>query len=118
MTPAPHEPGRSRADERRDHGVRDGYLREVAGLADKAAAMLASGLSEEAVARAVHAERRALGEKYKVLTSPARRRQLYRWNLERYGDPHGPTVESLRAGGKSWADIIVSSARAGAPPEA
>ncbi|GAA1314386.1 cell wall-binding protein [Pseudonocardia xinjiangensis] len=101
----------------RDRSLRAAYLREVAGLVDRAAALVASGLSEEAVARTLHAQRRALAERYKGLTSPARRARLYRRNVERYGDPHGPTVENLRAGGRSWADIILSSSRAGAPPE-
>jgi hypothetical protein len=101
----------------RDRSLRVAYLHEVAALADRAASLTASGLSEEAVARILHAERRALAERYKGLTSPARRARLYRRNVERYGDPHGPTVECLRAGGRSWADIIASSSRAGAPPE-
>jgi hypothetical protein len=33
--------------------------------------------------------------------------------MERYGDPLGPSIEWLRARGKSWDDIIESASRTG-----
>jgi hypothetical protein len=34
-------------------------------------------------------------------------------NIEKYQNPLGPTVEQLRAKGKSWQEIIEGSARPG-----
>jgi hypothetical protein len=96
-----------------DRAVRAEYVREVASLADKAVMMLGFGLSDEFVARTVHAQRRVLSEQYKGLTTAAQRSELYRRNLAKYGDPQGPTVGYLRAEGKSWLDIIASASRPG-----
>jgi hypothetical protein len=41
------------------------------------------------------------------------RTQIFERNLERYGDPLGPSIEWLRTQGKSWDDIIESALRTG-----
>ena len=70
-------------------------------------------MSSEAIARALHAERRLLGEEFKALTPPGKLAEIYERNLARYGDKLGPTVEWLQARGKSWEDIIESAVRTG-----
>jgi len=75
--------------------------------------MRAAGSSPETIARTLHAERRALGVRYKDMTPEQLRQQIYQRNMEKYGDPLGPSVEWLRARGKSWEDIIESASRTG-----
>ena len=38
---------------------------------------------------------------------------IYARNIEKYGDKLGPTVDWLRAKGKSWEQIIESAGRSG-----
>ncbi|WP_395702214.1 peptidoglycan-binding protein [Aquabacterium sp.] len=93
--------------------LRQAYVDEVARLRSKGQAMLDAGQSPEEVARALHAERRAIGEKYKSLTPPEKLAEIYQRNLDRYGDKLGPTVDWLREQGKTWEQIIESAGRAG-----
>ena len=93
--------------------IRERYVESVSGLADKVPGMRKAGMSSEEIARALQAERRALGEKYKDITDPARRQEIYARNLETYGDELGPTIDFLRNQGKSWEDIIESASRPG-----
>jgi len=89
------------------------YVNAVAKLADVAGKMRAQGATSEQIARAVHAARRALGEKFKALTDPKKLAEIYERNLAKYGDKLGPTIDWLRAQGKSWEQIIESASRAG-----
>jgi hypothetical protein len=82
-------------------------------LADAAPSMQASGAAPETVARILHAERRAIGEQFKALTPPDVLAKIYERNLAKYGDKLGPSIEWLRAQGKSWQDIIDSAVRTG-----
>jgi hypothetical protein len=41
------------------------------------------------------------------------REQIYARNLEKYGDPLGPSIEWLVEHGKTWEDIIESATRPG-----
>lgn len=75
--------------------------------------MKALGMSEETIARTLHAQRRQLGIIFKDLTPADRREEIYKRNLEMYGDRLGPSIEWFRANGKSWADIIESATRTG-----
>lgn len=93
--------------------LRQQYVAEVGRLADRARQMRAAGSSPETIARTLHAERRALGVRYKDMTPEQLRQQIYQRNMEKYGDPLGPSVEWLRARGKSWEDIIESASRTG-----
>jgi hypothetical protein len=61
----------------------------------------------------VSAERRAIGEAFKDMTPPELREQIYARNLKTYGDKLGPSVDWLRAQGKSWGQIIESAVRTG-----
>ena len=78
--------------------------------------MMAKGKSAEAIARALHAERRKLATHFKEQTPEPLRSQIYRRTFAVYGDPIGPTIEGLRAQGKSWNDIIESATKPGTLP--
>ncbi|MBN2022235.1 MAG: hypothetical protein JW809_05530 [Pirellulales bacterium] len=93
--------------------LRQRYVDAVRALAGKVPGMRKAGMSSEQIARSLHAERRALGELYKNVTDPALLEQIYQRNLTKYGDKLGPTIEWLRARGKTWEEIIESACRPG-----
>jgi hypothetical protein len=72
-----------------------------------------AGASSEQVARQLHQMRRDLGVQYKDLTPAPELEVIYARNLKTYGDKLGPTIDWLRAKGKSWEQIIESSSRPG-----
>jgi hypothetical protein len=69
--------------------------RRVGGLVDR---MKAAGKSDEEIARAANAERRAIGKEFKDQTDPDLRDVIYRRNQAEYGDPLGPKYEDLKRG--------------------
>jgi hypothetical protein len=75
--------------------------------------MREAGKTSEEIARALHAERRALGVEYKNMMPTDKLKLVYERNIKVYGDPLGPTIEWLLARGKSWDDIIESATRPG-----
>jgi hypothetical protein len=89
------------------------YEAAVRSLAERVARLRAAGISSEAIAREISAARRALGVKYKHLTPKKKLAEIYARNLAKYKDKLGPSVEWLRAHGKSWDDIIESACRPG-----
>lgn len=89
------------------------YEGKVAALKNLIPAMRQQGFDDEAIARKLHADRRALGEEYKAMTDPELLETIYKRNLEKYGDKLGPTVEWLREKGKTWEQIIDSACRSG-----
>jgi hypothetical protein len=93
--------------------LRQKYIDEVEALGRRRDAMRAAGESPETIARTLHAERRRLGVEYKDLTPEPLRSQIYARNLEKYGDPLGPSIEWLRARAKTWEAIIESATRPG-----
>jgi hypothetical protein len=93
--------------------LRDEYEEQVRALADRAAQMRRDGDDAEAIARAIHAERRALSTAYKDRTPEPQRTQVHNRTVATYGDPLGPTIEQLRARGRSWDEIIESASRPG-----
>lgn len=93
--------------------LRSSYETAVSGLKALVAAMRCGGASAEEIARTVHAERRRLAAFFKQRTPRSLRSQIYSRTLSAYGDPVGPTIEHLRARGKSWEDIIDSATRPG-----
>ncbi|MGX7706927.1 cell wall-binding protein [Methylobacterium sp. Gmos1] len=95
--------------------LRDRYEAAVRGLADRVAALRRAGLPPEAIAREVHAERRRLAIHYKGLTPEPYRSRIAARTLRVYGDPQGPSIEFLRAQGKSWEAIIAGATRPGPP---
>lgn len=93
--------------------TRAGYVKEVEELMDLANTARSAGQSAEATARMVSAERNALKLKYRELSPADFVKKAEARNMEKYGNPLGPTVDQLRAQGKTWEQIIESSARAG-----
>ena len=93
--------------------LRRQYVEEVQFLAGKAETMRLAGAGQEEIARTLHADRRALGVKYKNLTPPKELAEIYIRNEKKYGDKLGPTVDWLRQQGKSWESIIASASRTG-----
>lgn len=64
----------------------------------KVEAMRAAGKSEEEIAKAANAERRAIGKEFKDKTDPELREVIYKRNQAMYGDPLGPKYEDLKRG--------------------
>ena len=93
--------------------LRQQYVDAVTALRSNIPTMREAGMSSEQIARALHAERRVLGEKFKSLTPPDMLQKIYERNLQRYGDRLGPSIEWLLKQGKSWEDIIESATRTG-----
>lgn len=79
--------------------------------------MLAAGVAQEQVARWAAGERDRLKQVYRDLTPPAALAVIEARSLAQYGNTTGPTVEQLRADGKSWAEIAASAGRPGKQPE-
>jgi hypothetical protein len=98
--------------------LREAYELSVRALPALARQLRQAGADDEAVARAVHVERRALALKYKALTPEPQRSRIEAHTIAAYGNPIGPTIEDLRARGRSWQDITESACRPGAPPKA
>jgi hypothetical protein len=93
--------------------LRQAYVDEVNALGDAGRDMHAKGIPPEQIARKLHQMRRELGVKYKDLTPETMREEIYARNLQKYGDKLGPSVDWLKARGKSWEQIIESASRSG-----
>jgi polyribonucleotide nucleotidyltransferase len=96
--------------------LRSRYEQAVRGLHKRVAEMRRDGASTEIIARAVHAERRRLAALFKDLTPEPYRTRIYERTVRAYGSEAGPSIEFLRAKGKSWEAIIESAMRPGLPP--
>ncbi len=94
--------------------LRADYETEVRALRARAEAMLRQGLPGETIARDIHARRRDLALRFKLRTPEPMRTALYARTARKYGDPLGPSIETLRAMGRTWDEIIASAARPGA----
>lgn len=97
--------------------LRSAYERKVQTLADMAADMRRRGVDAELVARAVHAERLEIAKAFKDLTPEPLRSKIQARTVARYGNPAGPSIDFLRAAGKSWDEIIDSASRPGSLPD-
>jgi hypothetical protein len=93
--------------------LRQAYMEEVNNLSNLEKTLKLEGKSSEEIAKSLYQARRDLGVKYKDLTPSEQLDEIYNRNLEKYGDKLGPTIEWLRAQGKSWEDIINSAKRTG-----
>jgi len=93
--------------------LRRQYEEEVRSLRSRIEAWRREGLPVEQIARRACAERRALSDLFKQRTPEPLRSAIRRRTIETYGDPLGPTVDFLRARGKSWDEIIDGAARPG-----
>jgi len=92
--------------------LRVAYETEVKALRDVYENMLKRGVNEETMARTLSQMRRDIGIKYKDLTAiDILENEIYPRNIKKYGDKLGPTVEWLRAKGKSWKEIIEGAMR-------
>jgi hypothetical protein len=98
---------------------RNAYEAEVRGIPARAYAKMATGEfgienAEKAAAEWATAERRLLGIKYKNMTVPKILEEIYRRNLDAYGDKLGPTMEYFVTEKRySFARIIESSGKPG-----
>ena len=94
--------------------TRQAYVKAVEALKVKGEQLKASGASAESIARQLHADRRALGETYKAQTPPELLEKIYKRNEQTYnGDKLGPSIEFLRAKGKTWEQIAAKAAQPG-----
>ena len=93
--------------------LRQAYMDDVASIADEVAAWQKAGADPEFIAREAWANRRALGIQYKNLTPADELARIHARNLERYGDPLGPSIDWLRSRGRTWEQIIDSATRTG-----
>ncbi|RZJ26934.1 MAG: hemagglutinin [Haliea sp.] len=97
--------------------LRSAYESAVADLGAQVAERLASGLAPEQVARWAAGERDRLKQLYRGKTPPHALAIIEARSLAQYGNSVGPSVDQLRAGGKSWAEIAASAGRAGKQPD-
>ena len=96
-----------------EHTVRAQYESAVVALRVLVGHRLASGISEEHVARWAVDQRNRLKQVYRDLTPTEVLVQLQARTLLRYGTTLGPSADQLRDAGKSWKEIIDASARPG-----
>lgn len=97
--------------------LRLAYERAVAALGAQVADRIAAGVAQEQVARWAAGERDRLKQLYRGETPPAALAVIEARSLAQYGNSIGPSVEQLRAGGKSWAEIAASAGRPGKQPD-
>lgn len=93
--------------------LRKAYMDDVASIADDIAGWQKAGADPEFIAREAWANRRALGIQYKDLTPADELARIHARNLEKYGDPLGPSIDWLRSRGRTWEQIIESATRPG-----
>ena len=93
--------------------LRQEYEQKVADLSSYAAQINPNMSPDELriLAEEANQARRQLGVDYKNLTPEPLRDYIYEVNLARYGDPLGPSVDSLLQAGKTYSQIIESAAR-------
>jgi hypothetical protein len=75
------------------------------------------GVETETIARAVHAERLAIAKAFKDITLEPLRTRIQARTIAQYGNATGPSIDWLRAAGKSWDEIIDSASRPGSLPD-
>ena len=67
--------------------------------------------TEYEIAKIAHKARRNIGIKYKNKRTDEYRAEIYKRNIEKYGDKYGPSFEFLLDQGKTCKEIIESSLR-------
>lgn len=75
--------------------IRDGYTQELTALKNTEGQLLQAGRTYEEVARHFSQARRDIGLRYKDATPNELKDFLYGRNIERYGDPLGPTIDRV-----------------------
>lgn len=102
-------------DESELRQLRSAYVGEVQALSSIVEELQAAGRTNEEIAIEVHRRRREIGVKYKKLTPPKEREEIYRRNLQLYGDELGPTIDYFRTvQNKTWEKIIESATKTNA----
>ena len=96
-----------------DPGLREEYEAAVRALGAEVDAMRRAGIGSEKIARVAHAGRRRLAVRFKARTPEPMRSVIYQRTMAAYGDPVGPSIETLRAKGRSWEEIAESATRPG-----
>jgi hypothetical protein len=97
--------------------LRLAYERAVAELGAQVASRLAAGVPPEQLARWAAGERDRLKQVYRDQTPAAALAIIEARSLAQYGNSTGPSVDQLRASGKSWTEIAASAGRAGKQPD-
>jgi len=93
---------------------RNAYEAEVIKIPAQARAkMITEGYTEHQAAIWANQQRRLIGIKYKDMTAPNILKEIYRRNLEVYGDELGPTMKYYENRRYSDAQIIASSGKPG-----
>lgn len=97
----------------KQHPLRQEYEQRVSALSSYADQITPDMPLDQlkALAQQAHQARRDLGVQYKHLTPEPLRDYIYAINQQRYGDPLGPTFDYLLQQGRTYTDIIHSSAR-------
>ena len=90
--------------------LRKEYERKVHELRSLPEKLKAEGFAEEQIARIMHEKRRELGRLYKEAAPPLLRKYIFAATAEKYGDPLGPSYETLRKK-KTYVQIIESASR-------
>ena len=100
------------ANDIKNNPLRQEYEAKVAGLSSYADQIPGKTPDQlEALAREANQARRELGVQYKNLTPAPLLDYIKDVNMQRYGDPLGPTVETLVDSGRTYTDIIKSAGR-------
>lgn len=94
----------------KESSLRREYEKKVDELRKIALKLTTEGKSEEQVARIMHQMRRELGRQYKLAAPPLFREYIYAATAEKYGDPLGPSFDTL-CKRKSYQQIIASASR-------
>jgi hypothetical protein len=92
---------------------RASYESEVRAIKDQAGKMIQDGYSLKEASEWASNQRMQLGIKYKNLTPPELLADIYKRNIEKYGNQFGPSVEDLLRQGKTYEEIIDSAATPG-----
>ena len=98
-------------------GLRTQYESAVTELQQITSSMLSAGMIAEDVARWAVPQRNRIKREFRAQTPSHALAAIEAWTLARYGHVLGPTVEQLRASGKSWEEIVAAASRPGKTPD-
>ncbi|MGI2030383.1 hypothetical protein, partial [Endozoicomonas acroporae] len=93
--------------------LRQKYVQDVYDLQQEVDAMRKAGHSPEEIARFASNRRNEIKKPILEATPPDFLEKIKQRNLEKYQNETGPTIEQLRAQGKTWEQITNGATRAG-----
>ncbi|THB62975.1 MAG: hypothetical protein D6B27_13025, partial [Gammaproteobacteria bacterium] len=96
---------------KRHRQIRSDYLKGSKELEKTIAEMHSNGSSSEEIARTVVAERNRQKTEARSLMTKEEVDVLEQGNIEKYGDPVGPSIDDLYKKYKTWDDVIDASMR-------